>query len=976
MMKKSSRKMLCGMILAALFSGVMGSSGYAADIDGNSNNGSVTIGDMNGNITKVDHENVYGYASYNTVISDDPNDADSQLVNRISDGGNVKIYNASANSSIGIYGGLAWNEGETGTAKMGDAEANRNTIHLESLIFEGSGEGKIIGGVAASRPSNNTGQVHANGNQVTLVNSNGIIGMIAGGYANRTGASSKDATANNNFVRISGSEIAADIYGGNTQSWSAGNGNVSYGEDNNKNAVAEANNNRVVIKNGSVIGREDAPNTIYGSYIYYYSSGNTTEATNNHVYLNGSTIYGDVLGTSVESDHCSPGNKDSNGTDTVLHAEGNHVYIRDNQVLGTVKGADAYDENNFSATDPKKRIYSKVIKNSVDISGTSSVTGSIYGGDNYSRRLSSAAIDCIVNGNSVQIKDDAHIKGTVYGGSGYSYAYSDTAQAGNIQVTGNQINIGGNAAIEADIYGGYAKSQGGGVNDRNPSNDGYGNAGDASANENQITISGGSVKGKIYGGYAESTAYGKGKEGYGNIGKAEANGNVITLQNTANLSGADLYGSNLENTVTEGNALVIDGWQGTVKSVNNFDSIDFKNLNWKNQETVLAVGDADGSSLADTDIHLISMAGGQKIQAGEYMYIIKSDGTLNTNSDKITVEENFTAGVAIDGTGEVSRDDQGNIKFEVTGTSVSDQVNLVAENRAVAAAFVNQGTDLISDGLDAMNRDGNYGIKTFAAVHGNRSQYDVNGDLKINGWSTLVGIGNEKKIGSGDFIWGIFYENGSGNYRTYNTFNNEFFRGDGSLLYNGGGIAARLDREDGLYIEGSLRAGTLKSDMSNALKDGAGNSYGYESESTYYGAHIGAGKIFSVNETTDVDVYGKFFHTYTEGDSFAVAGDVFEFDKVTSNRLRIGSRVTTNKENRLSLYCGLAWEYEFSGDAHMKAQGMSVPEQSLQGSSYMAEVGMHYKPGTASPWRFDLNVRGYAGQREGISFSAQAGYTF
>lgn len=966
--------MLCGMILAALFSGVMGSSVYAADIDGNSNNGSVTIGDMNGNTTEVDHENVYGYASYNTVISDDPNNADSQLVNRISDGGNVKIYNASANSSIGIYGGLAWNEGETGTAKMGDAEANGNTIHLESLTFEGSGKGEIIGGVAASRPSNNTGQVHANKNQVALVNSKGIIGMIAGGYASRTGASSKDATVNDNFVQISGSEIAANIYGGNAYVYSAGNSD--HYADNIREAVTEANNNRVIIENGSTVGREDDLKAVYGSYIYYCLSGNTAEAKGNQVRLNGSTMYGDVSGTYLYSFQCSTGNENSNGTDTVLHAEDNHVYIQDNQVLGTVKGAYAYDDSNFL------NAVSKTISNSVEISGTSSVTGSIYGADNYSRNSGGKAVDGEVRNNYVSIDGNISVEsGAIYGGSGYSYAYKwrGEAQAGDVGVRNNTVSINSDATIEADIYGGYAKSQGGGDNDRKPtssSNQPYGNAGDAIADENQVAISGGNVTGTIYGGYAESAAYKQGQEDSEKIGPAEANGNVITLQNTANLSGADLYGSNLENTVTEGNALVIDGWQGTVKSVHNFDSIDFQNLNWKNQETVLAVGDADGSSLADTDIHLISLAGGQKIQAGEYMYIIKSDGTLNTNPDKITVEENFTAGVAIDGTGEVSRDDQGNIKFEVTGTSVSDQVNLVAENRAVAAAFVNQGTDLISDGLDAMNRDGNYGIKTFAAVYGNRSQYDVNSNLKINGWSTLVGIGNEKKVGSGDFSWGIFYENGSGNYRTYNKFNNEFFRGDGSLLYNGGGIAARLDRKDGLYIEGSLRAGTLKSDMSNALKDGAGNSYGYESESTYYGAHVGAGKIFSVNETTDVDVYGKFFHTYTEGDSFAVAGDVFEFDKVTSNRLRIGSRVTTNKEDRLSLYYGLAWEYEFSGDANMKAQGMSVPEQSLQGSSYMAEIGMHYKPGSASPWRFDLNVRGYAGQREGISFSAQAGYTF
>lgn len=965
MMKKSSRKMLCGMIMAALFSGVMGSSVYAADMGGNNNEGSVIIGNMSDSAIVVDYENVYGYMDY---------DENDPVSDKEANGGNVQIYNASADSSICIYGGLAMNNNSK-VSKLGDAEANRNTVYLEKLTFhKGSENGEIIGGAAISRPNGNTGHVYANENKLILKDSNIVSGTVIGGYVSRPGASSKHAQVNGNSIEISNSAVISEIYGGNAYVYGAGNS--SYYDDNVKEAITEAKNNYIAVGNGSVIGSEDDLRAIYGSYIYYYSSGNTAEATKNTVRLTDSTVYGDVFGTYVQSFQCSTGNENSNGTDTVLHAEDNHVYIQNNQVLGTVKGAYAYDDSNFLNS------ACRTINNSVEISGTSSVTGSIYGADNYSRNSGGKAVDGEVRDNHVSIDGNINVKdGTIYGGSGYSYAYrwSGDAQAGNVWVRNNTVSINGNVIIEADIYGGYAKSQGGGDNDRKPtssSNQPYGNAGDAIADENQITISGGSIKGTIYGGYAESTAYGQGQEGYGNIGKAEANGNVITLQNTANLSGADLYGSNLENTVTEGNALVIDGWQGTVKSVNNFDSIDFQNLNWKNQETVLAVGDADGSSLADTDIHLISMAGGQKIQAGEYMYIIKSDGTLNTNPDKITVEENFTAGVAIDGTGEVSRDDQGNIKFEVTGTSVSDQINLVAENRAVAAAFVNQGTDLISDGLDAMNRDGNYGIKTFAAVHGNRSQYDVNSNLKINGWSTLVGIGNEKKVSSGDFSWGIFYENGSGNYRTYNKFNNEFFRGDGSLLYNGGGIAARLDRKDGMYIEGSLRAGTLKSDMSNALKDGAGNSYGYESESTYYGAHVGAGKIFSVNETTDLDVYGKFFHTYTEGDSFAVAGDVFEFDKVTSNRLRIGSRVTTNKEDRLSLYCGLAWEYEFSGDAHMKAQGMSAPEQSLQGSSYMAEVGMHYKPGNASPWRFDLNVRGYAGQREGISFSAQAGYTF
>ena len=336
---------------------------------------------------------------------------------------------------------------------------------------------------------------------------------------------------------------------------------------------------------------------------------------------------------------------------------------------------------------------------------------------------------------------------------------------------------------------------------------------------------------------------------------------------------------------------------------------------------------------------------------------------------------NTIVGVATAVDGIIEQPDANNITATIKDVKLADQTKLVASNRAVAAAFVNQGTDLIADSLDTLSRDGKYGVKTFAAVHGNRSKYDVNNDIKINGWSTIVGVGAENEHNGGDFSWGVFYENGSGNYRTYNDFNNEFFRGDGSLVYNGGGIAARYENSHGVYTEGSLRAGMLKSEMTDALSDGE-NKYGYESETAYYGAHIGVGKIFSLGDDSDLDVYGKFFHTYTEGDSFNVAGDEFEFDSINSDRLRIGARVTSNKENKFSTYYGLAYEYEFNGDAEMRAAGMKAPTQSLQGSSVMAEIGLNYQPTPDSPWSFDLNMRGYAGERQGGSFNVQATYTF
>ena len=471
----------------------------------------------------------------------------------------------------------------------------------------------------------------------------------------------------------------------------------------------------------------------------------------------------------------------------------------------------------------------------------------------------------------------------------------------------------------------------------------------------------------------------------------------IILRDNADVSTSNLYAFTSTTNILPGNlssykpitpqntTLTLDGWSGSVKGVYKFNNIDFNKINWVSGGTVLNIKEnSENGALANTNINLnnLNFEGGAELKAGESMTIISNNNSgknlgIGTGKGKVDALSNFTAGVSIEGTGKAEVASDGNsVKYTLTEVKHLDQIDLVAENRAASAAFVNQGTDLISDSLDTISRDDNYGVKTFAAVHGNRSKYDVNSDIKINGWSVIAGVGNADKFDNGsEFSWSVFYENGSGNYRTYNSFNNEFFRGDGSLVYNGGGIAARYTNKNGVYTEGSLRAGMLKSDMDNALRDGAGNFYGYESESAYYGAHIGIGKIISLSESSDLDIYGKFFHTYT-GDSFKVANDEFEFDSINSDRLRIGARITSNKENKFSTYYGLAYEYEFNGDADMTAQGLKAPTQSLQGSSIMAEVGFNYQPTPDSPWSFDLNMRGYAGERQGGSFNVQATYTF
>ena len=554
--------------------------------------------------------------------------------------------------------------------------------------------------------------------------------------------------------------------------------------------------------------------------------------------------------------------------------------------------------------------------------------GVIIGGWGYSDNANGSA-----KNNKIFISNADYKLNYIIGGLG------GTANENIVTITNSTVNLSSNTDDPfSSLTGGVAYSD--------------------VAKDNKVIITDSTISGNVYGAYI-----------YNNNGQLAIDNN-ITITGSSDITNANLYGYGTNSSATgSNNTLTLNGWRGLTKSVKNFNDINFDNINWQNGGTVLTITEGTENDLANTEINLNSIAGGSKIAVGDTMTLIESNKNVNLGikKDNIKVKDNFFAGVAAQGTGTATVNNDG-VDFTIDTLKANSQIDLVAENRAASAAFVNQGTDLISDSLDTISRDSNYGVKTFAAVHGNRSKYDVNSDIKINGWSTIVGVGNTGKFdNSSEFSWGVFYENGSGNYRTYNEFNNEFFRGDGSLVYNGGGIAARYTNKNGVYTEGSLRAGMLKSDMDNALRDGAGN---------YYGAHIGIGKIISLSESSDLDVYGKFFHTYTEGDSFKVAGDEFEFDSINSDRLRIGARITSNKESKFSTYYGLAYEYEFNGDADMTAQGLKAPTQSLQGSSAMAEVGFNYQPTPTSPWSFDLNMRGYAGERQGGSFNVQATYTF
>lgn len=867
----------------------------------------------------------------------------------------LSVNNSVFNSTATIQGISPFMEYSEGIAKI-----NNNRTSIKNSEFNGSNI-DLAGVYLLDRSSKrNPEEIKNAGSKALITNNtleidNVVVNNIVNGEIIGAFASAYDNEINNNKVVINNSNITLEnrtdrskvnIYGGYiARGLVNDDGDISGGS---------ITNNLVEINNTNIGEGTDTAINIYTGYFDNYIEGLSNPAAWNGKVKENTLV---IKGTSNIEKANLYGYGVTNA-DTINVEANNNKLVLDNWA-GKVNSV-----NNFNSIEFKNiKDEADVILNPTQTLDLADMTVSVSTeGLDLSENSQHTLIQNMKNTDlaTMDIKDGETVEETDNGVRVHelSHEISDTKDKLLLNV-GKSVLAGNYMDDSGKSYGNNVLNINEGFHTNAGVVAGSYATGSSAAQGGKVVISG-DFTGKtdsIYAGYSEN---------------GTVNNNDIELQQTANVENLALYGANKAGS---NNTLNVDGWQGNVRNIGNFNTVNFTNLAWQpnNAQAVINITGTEKTDLSNTKVNVekIALAGGQTINAGQSMKLIS--GSQIDNFAQGTVKT--TAGVTTDVEAQVAGDGK-NVAMTVTSVGANEQTDLVAENRAVAAAFLNQGGDLISDGLDSLTDQYGYGMKTFAAVYGNRSTYDVNSDLKINGWSEIIGIGEKKRFNDSDFAYGVFYENGSGNYRTYNEFNNEFFRGDGDLVYNGGGIAARLSKDNGMYFEGSLRAGTLKSEMSNALKDGSGNSYGYENDSTYYGAHVGVGRVLKLDENRDLDIYGKFFHTYIDGDNFTVSGDRFSFDSVTSDRLRIGAQLTTNKNNKWSTHYGLAYEYEFNGDSDMKAGQFDLPTQSLEGGTIIGEIGLTYQGSEFSPWSLDLNLRGYEGQREGFSGHVQATYTF
>ena len=847
------------------------------------------------------------------------------------------------------------------------------------------------------------------------------------------------------------------IYGGyafeETMGWS---GNAPKLE-----GTSKANNNIVTINGGTIISEKITELTYDKRRKYIYSSiagGWSNSASGNKVIMN----KGEFVGLEATTDDLRPGVygaivlvKDNENKEHPT-IDRNSVYIGKVTVSGG-NVAGVYVESLRQNKNKNIIKNNSVIIDGAIIQSTSNLSGNIYGA--YSIDNNS-----ILDGNTVTIKSGEITSSSAQYGGGIYGAWADREGS----VTNNNTVIIEGGEITADIYGAYGYLVNNEDSDKNDDID------DSVITGNKVIITGGKIIGNVY---AANTRQSKGA----------LKNNGVEVSGNADLSQAGLHGSKFAQSNTEGQYLLADNYQGSIKEIDNFNivnvlngsevtvlnnidlddgytygninlqnssldakkitgvkkvdvinselitealnyfdylnidndnqktvnlgkvqgwddgfvsniktdtkltassievpvniSVDMENITWETGGVVIDVeneANFEDNSIGTTGTLSVTgnlaVAADTEIQDGDRMSLIKA-GSLNgieakDVNDTTTLQIGFASEAKVE-----LQDGDNSIDWVVTGAKqATEQVSIIGESRTAAIAFVNQGSDILNNAFGLMD-DGKYGIKTFAAAHGNYSKYETGSHIRVNGWSMLAGVGSSEKVNDGAFSWGVFFENGSGNYRTYNDYNGFNLEVFGSAVYNGGGALVRYRSNAGNYAEVGVRAGMLKNSLSNAVADGFGVQGGYDEDTSYYGAHVGAGHIFTLDDHSSLDVYGKYFYTHHDSDEFEILGDEVRFDSADSSRLRLGMRYNQNDGNAFSHYYGLAWDYEFNGDADVTAAGFDTGNPSLKGSTAVIEAGIHYAP-DKSPWSVDLGLQGYGGQRDGFSGTMQVNYSF
>ena len=587
-------------------------------------------------------------------------------------------------------------------------------------------------------------------------------------------------------------------------------------------------------------------------------------------------------------------------------------------------------------------------------------------------------------GNTVQ-RNKLQVRGGTLGN-----AYGGRSAAG--VVTGNRLVLAGGTVGKA--YGGFVESQG-------------------KATRNIVDVLADTHAAEIYGGHA---ANGEASGNSVNIGTINLHADVyggagaVTDGNIVHLFGTKLDGTVAGGTAANGrgNVLAIHAAGTEIK-----DFTGIQNLRFYLPESVtpstapmLTLTDVtNNKDIRGLGVSLDISGAAKHLQKDEAFRLLKTaaGGSLTTD-EKIKSEIMGRQGVSLAYKFSVQKNGADELVARVESVGMSEATKSLVETRAAAMDVLGSGLNLLADSglvaaVDAAAANVNTrtyiapvdtariapDAKAAAAANMQSGAYTIwaaqgGGAMRIHsgsyvnthGYALNVGFARKQEAKDGTLTFGPFVEYGRTSYDShledaYGT------RGDGKVNYLGLGVLAKKDLKSGAYLEGSLRAGRVKSDYTGDI---AGAVTSYDISSPYYALHLGVGKKIALKKGDAIDAYLKYFFSHQNATSATLStGETYDFDAVNSHRLRLGARYMHDMGRTGKFYAGLAWEYEFEGEARAAYQGMATPSPSLKGSSVLLELGYRFAP-KDSRVSYDVNISGWQGKREGFMGSVGVNWAF
>ena len=861
----------------------------------------------------------------------------------------------------------------------------------------------------------------------TIELSSGTHTDVYGGWTTGTGttAEDKDASYKNIVTVKSGATVTGDVYGGSAANGAAHDNTVHIDGTTIGGAViggrgSTATNNTVQLTNAAVGG------TVTGGMVGTAAGGtdntlrvkgNSTAAQMNgfqkfHFDLAGANTATPMLGITGTARtwlDWAQLTTDGSGAGVTLLSNPHGLDVAN--YTGAITTTTDTTERNIDTDTHSDTGVTSIRAESYQFAGVTApvtLTGDANGYGGISRAGNST------RNNAVELTSGNYAD--FYGGH---TSGAGTTQTDKNDSHDNTVTVKSGVTV-TNVYGGFAAN---GAATKNtvhidggsPLGDVIGGRGSTATN-NTVTVTSGSAAAVVGG---QSTG--------------DATGNVVTLGGnfTGNLTGAvsttgaashntlDLGTFDLAGNVTggsgtaaAGNVIALRGTHvtgtvtggrvgGTAGGVNNTLAVyynaarsseigDFAGV----QNLHFYLGDA-AANTAPTLLKLTN-AGGDKDVSGLKIRVGRSGAAAKLQKgDTFTLMENAAGNITGDAarvTGEgmdgvsrlyrfaVAPDAANRNKLIATVTSVgfAEQAKSFVETRAGAAAFLGSGGDfLVETALPSAQKEaarqgaadgGSYAL--WAGMGGNAMKYKTGSHVDMKGWSLGVGWARPLAVAEGTLTFGPFVEYGRGSYDSYL---DDGTHADGTASYLGLGVMAKLKTTDGTWAEASMRLGRTKSDYAGVLD---GTAASYDSASSYYAGHLGIGKELRLREKDTLNVYLRYFHAHTgAADETISTGERYHFDAVNSHRTRLGLRWTQELKDAAQLYAGLAWEYEFGGDARASYDGEGTPTPTLKGSSALLELGYRFAP-KASRVNYDLHLTGWQGKRQGVTGGASVNWMF